>query len=171
MILNVWLWPAEIVNGSDMPPTVKVVLLVVALVMVTLAPLAVKVPDAIPLVPTTTFPRFSVDGETASWAVAVVPLPDSGMARLGFVASDATVKLPLAVPAAVGAKLTSRMTACPAASVIGAVTPLRLKADPLNPSCEIVMLEPPVLVNVSDKLAVLPTVTLPKFSAAAEGVS
>lgn len=153
-----------------MAPTVKAVLLVVAPVMVTLAPLAVNVAEAVPLVPTTTFPRFRVDGETASWAVAVVPVPDSDIVSVGFVASDFTIRFPLSIAAAVGAKLTSIVTACPTARVIGAATPLKVKPALIS-SCEIVMVEVPVFVNVSDNLAVLPTVTLPKLSVRAEGVS
>lgn len=103
--------------------------------------------------------------------MAVVPLPERGIVRVGFVASDVTVKFPFDVPAAVGAKVTSRVTDWPAARVIGAEIPPRLKFDPLSPSCEIVMLDVSVLVNVSDKVVELPTVKLPKFSLAAEGAN
>lgn len=65
-MVKVWLWPAEIVNGSVNPTTAKALLFVAALVMVTLAPLAVKDPEAVPLLPTTTLPKFRLPGETAS---------------------------------------------------------------------------------------------------------
>ena len=44
--------------------------------MVTLAPEAVKVPEAVPLVPTTTLPTTNVVGETLNCpAAVVVPVP------------------------------------------------------------------------------------------------
>jgi len=48
------------VTGSDRLPTVKSELLVLAPDTVTFAPLAVRVPEAEPLFPTTTLPRSSV---------------------------------------------------------------------------------------------------------------
>ena len=46
--------------------------------------------------------------------------------------------------------------------VRGKVNPLMEKAAPLPFACEMVTAEPPVLVRVSDKFALLPTCTLPK---------
>jgi hypothetical protein len=46
--------------------------------------------------------------------------------------------------------------------VTGAVIPLKLNPVPLIPTWEIVTLEPPVLVTVSDRDLLLPTVTLLK---------
>ena len=60
------LFPAAIVTGSDNPLTVKSELFVVAAVTVTLASDAIKLPDAVPLLPTATLPRFSVVGFTLS---------------------------------------------------------------------------------------------------------
>ena len=69
-------WPAGIVTGRDNPPKVKAELLLLAAVTVTLAPVALSVPEALPLDPTTTFPTASVVGETASCpAAAAVPVP------------------------------------------------------------------------------------------------
>jgi hypothetical protein len=51
---------------------------VLAAETVTLAPLAVRVPDAVPLLPSTTLPRASVVGATASCpfaGIVVVPVP------------------------------------------------------------------------------------------------
>jgi hypothetical protein len=42
--------------------------------------------------------------------------------------------------------------------------PLRLKPVPLIPACEIVTLEPPILVIVPERVGLLPTVTLPNAS-------
>ncbi len=82
-------------------------LFVLAPVTVTLAPLALTVPVAVPLDPTVTFPSGSVPGETLSCPTALVtPLPDTGIVKPGFVAVEVTVRFPLADPAEVGAKET-----------------------------------------------------------------
>lgn len=60
------LCPALIVCGSENPLIVKAELFVLAAVTVTLAPLAVSVPVAVPLEPTVTLPRGSVVGDTFS---------------------------------------------------------------------------------------------------------
>jgi hypothetical protein len=85
------------------------------------------------------------------------------MVRVGFEAFDVTVRLPLALPADCGVNVTVKVALWPAVRVIGVVTPLRLKPAPLIPTWEIVTLEPPVLVTVSDRACLLPTVTLPKL--------
>ena len=100
--VNGTLWPAGIVAGKLRPLKRNVDLLVLADVTVTLAPLAVKLHDADPLVPTTTLPRARVVGETESVPLVTVPVPDSGTVRVGFEALDAIVILPFTVPAAVG---------------------------------------------------------------------
>jgi len=64
--VNEAFWPAGIVTGSDSPLTTNTESFVLAAVTVTLAPLAVRVPDAVPLLPTTTLPKGSVVGVTLS---------------------------------------------------------------------------------------------------------
>lgn len=71
--VNGTLWPAAMVVGSDIPPTLNVVLLELAPVTVTLPPLAVSFPEAAPLDPTTTLPSSRVAGLTLSWAAVEVP--------------------------------------------------------------------------------------------------
>jgi len=66
--VNGTLCPAAIVTGKDSPPTENTELFVSAAVTVTLTPLAVRLPDAIPLAPSTTSPTPSVAGLTASCA-------------------------------------------------------------------------------------------------------
>lgn len=100
VIENEVLWPAGIVTGKLNPPIVNTELFVLAAVTVTFAPLAVNVPDALLLVPTTALPRLSVPGLTASCPTAVVPVPDRETVTLGFVASDVIVTFPEALPAA-----------------------------------------------------------------------
>ena len=100
------LWPAGMVTGSDSPPTLNTELFVFAPVTVTLAPVAVSSPDELPLVPTTTLPRSMVVGLTASCPTAAVPVPDKGIVRVGFEASDVMMRFPLALPADDGANET-----------------------------------------------------------------
>lgn len=68
-------WPTGIVRGREIPLMMKAVLFVLAPVIVTLEPVADKVPEAVPLVPTTTLPTAMVVGETLSCPAAVVPFP------------------------------------------------------------------------------------------------
>jgi hypothetical protein len=56
-----------------------------------------------------------------------------------------------------------KLALCPAVRVTGTVIPLRLNPVPLIPTWEIVTLDPPVLVTVSDRDCLFPTVTLPKL--------
>jgi len=125
------LWPAGMVTGSDSPPTLNTELLVLAPVTITVAPLAVSSPDELPLLPTSTLPRFNVVGLTASCPTAAVPLPDRGIARVGFDALEVMVRLPLALPADDGANETLKVALCPAVSVTGAVIPVKLNPEPL----------------------------------------
>jgi hypothetical protein len=64
--VNGTVWPAAIVTGKDRPLTENTELVVSADVIVTLAPLAVRLPEAAPLVPSTTLPIPSEAGLTIS---------------------------------------------------------------------------------------------------------
>src|SRR3954466_10961884 len=64
VMVNAALCPDGMVTGKERPPTLKAELLVLAPVTVTLPPLAVKLPDAVPLWPTTTLPNARVAGVT-----------------------------------------------------------------------------------------------------------
>ena len=97
------LCPAGIVTGSDSPPMLNTELLVIATVTVTLPPVAVKFPCAEPLVPTTTLPSPRIVGVILSCPTAPVPVPESGMVRVGFDAFEVMVRLPLALVAVAGA--------------------------------------------------------------------
>lgn len=55
--------PAVIIAGSDKPLTAKPELLLLTAVTVTLAPLALKLPEAVPLNPTKTSPAAKVAGD------------------------------------------------------------------------------------------------------------
>jgi hypothetical protein len=78
-------------------------------------------------------------------------VPDNAIVSVGLDAFDVMVIVPLAAPAAEGANFTVNVALCPAVKVTGAVIPLKLKSVPLIPTPEIVTLEPPVLVTVSDR--------------------
>ena len=64
--VNGMLCPAVIVTGSDKPITANTELFELAAVTVTFAPLALSVPEAVPLSPTVTLPRSRVAGLTVN---------------------------------------------------------------------------------------------------------
>jgi len=92
-----------------------------------------------------------------------MPVPDNGTASVGFDAFEVIVTFPLTAPADVGLNETLKVALRPAASVTGVAIPLKLNPVPLAPTWEIVTLDPPVFVTVSDKVCLLPTCTLPKL--------
>jgi hypothetical protein len=100
------LLPAAMVPGRDSPLITKRELFDVAPVTVTFAPLAVRVPDPVPLDPTTTLPTATGTGETLSCPATMAPVPVSATPREEFDPSDVTVTVPLAVVAVSGAKIT-----------------------------------------------------------------
>lgn len=162
--VNDALCPAAIVTGSDRPLRLNAPLLEPAPVTVTLAPLAVKVPVAVPLLPTATLPSASVVGATVSCPAAPpVPVPESGTTNVESDASEIMVTSPFTAPADAGLNETVKVLLCPGVNVTGMVIPLTLNPAPLAVSEEIVELIPPTLVNVSDKVWVVDTGTLPKL--------
>jgi hypothetical protein len=106
---NVDDWPAGMVAGSEIPERVNSLLLMLAELTVTDAPLAVRLPPSAELDPTFTLPKARVVGETAK-VPAAVPVPESAMASGEFEAVETTDKLPLAAPAAAGVKITVKVT-------------------------------------------------------------
>jgi hypothetical protein len=102
-------------------------------------------------------------GVALSCPATVEPTPARAIAKVGFDPLDVTVTLPLALAAAAGVKVTVKLALCPALSVTGVEIPLSVKPVPLIATCEIVTVEPPVFVTVSDSPRLLPTVTVPKF--------
>ena len=117
MIVKGALCPAGIVTGSDSPLILKAGLFVLAAVTVTPAPLAVRLPVAVPLLPLTTLPTASVEGEILSCPVVAVPIPDNETANVAFEALEETVTVPLALPDAVGENITLNGALWPAANV------------------------------------------------------
>lgn len=160
--VNGALWPAGMVTGSESPLTLKTELFEFAAVTVTLEPLAFKLPEAVPLVPTTTLPTPNVVGVAVSWPAAPTPVPESGMVNVGLEAFEVIVTFPLSAAADGGVNDTLNVALWPAVSVTGAEIPLKLNPVPLTPTCEMVTLEPPEFVTVSDSVCLVFTVTLPK---------
>src|SRR5215475_12969648 len=97
------------VNGNVKPLSVNSELLEFPEVTVTAAPVAFRVAGKLEFVPTTTFPKFRLDGFTES-CPAGVPVPDNGITRLGLEASETMVRFPLTVPDDCGAKITLKVT-------------------------------------------------------------
>jgi len=87
----------------------------------------------------------------------VIPVPERGMLRFVFDAVEVMLTLPLAPPPVVGLNTTENEMLCPAVKVTGKVSPLKLYPVPLALAAEMVRLDPPVLVSVSDKLVLLPS--------------
>jgi hypothetical protein len=74
-----------------------------------------------------------------------------------FDAVDTTERFPLAVVALVGVKVAVKVTLSLGVRLMGKFNPLIEKAAPVKFACEIVAVDLPVLVSVSDKFALLPT--------------
>ena len=164
------LCPAASVTGEN-PLNLKPVPLALAAEIERLVPpVFVNVSDKLVLLPTWTVPndRLVGVGVSVPWAT---PVAVSGMLKLEFVPLEVMLTLPLAAPLAVGVNSTAKDVLCPAASVTGLKGTLKLKPVPLALTVEIETLVPPVLVNVSDKLVLLPTWTLPNERLVAFGAS
>ena len=104
-------------------------------------------------------------------APCVTPVPESAMLKLGLLPLEVMLTLPLTAPLAAGANFTVNEVLCPAFNVKGKLSPLILNPVPLALAAEIVRLVPPEFVSVSDKLELLPTVTLPNAKLVGFGVS
>ena len=159
--LNVADWPAGIVTGNEMPESVNSLLVLLADETVTADPEALRLPPNDALDPTDTVPKLSEVGETANWPCPV-PVPENAMLSGEFEAVEITAIVPLAEPVLVGANVAVNVTLWFVARVAGSVSPLIENGADTPLTCEIVTDDPPVLVMVSDKFALLPTSTLPK---------
>jgi len=78
-----------------------------------------------------TLPKLRDVGLELSWPGVAVPLPDKATVRFGLEASEVTVTVPLALPAALGANFTLKLVLSPAFNVVGEVDPTKLKPVPL----------------------------------------
>jgi hypothetical protein len=124
----------------------------------------VTVSERVCLLPTATLPKLRLVGFDVSVPETAAPVPERGMFNVGFDAVEVSVTVPETAPAAVGANETLNVAVCPAVSVTGAVMPVRLNPEPLLiATWEMVTLDPPVFVTVSERVCLLPTVTVPKL--------
>jgi len=162
--VNVEASPSGIVTGNEIPESVNSPLLLLAEVTVTDVPLAVRLPPRAELDPTATLPKARVVGETAR-VPATDPVPESAMASGELDAVETTDKLPLAAPLAVGVNVAVKVTLSFVVRSRGKVRPVIEKPAPLNVACEIVIVDPLLLVRVSERLELWPGWTLPKESA------
>lgn len=145
------------------PFRVKPVPLMATCDIVTLDPPEfVRVSNNDELFPTVTLPKPRLVG-LAEIAPLEAPVAESGILNDGLDALDVTVTLPVALLAEVGVNTTWKVVFCPAPSVTGVVTPLKVNPVPVTPICEIVTLLPPVFVTVSRSDELFPTVTVPKL--------
>ena len=158
--------PTGIVAGNVKPLIVNAGLLLAAAVIVTIEPAEVRLPEAVPLLPTDTLPTSRVAGLTEScpgWA-SVTPVPVSDSVEVAFDALLEIEAVALKVPTAVGENVTVTVVLCPAATVTG-----RLGATSWKSWLEIETLltvtdAGPEFVATIDRVAVVPTATFPKFS-------
>lgn len=131
VIVNDTLCPAGTIVGSDKPPIANRELLELAAVTVTFAPVAVRVPVAVPLNVVNTFPSATGAGAALSAPAAADPVPAREIVKLGLDPFEVTVTAPLALLADAGAKVTVKVALCPAARVAGVEIPLTEKPVPL----------------------------------------
>jgi len=107
------------------------------------------------LVPTVTFPKLTLAGLALN-DPGPTPVPDKGISNGEFDASDVMVKVPLDELAATGLKVTLNETLWFGLSVTGSVNPLLENPAPVMLSCDMVTVDPPVLVKVSDSVELWP---------------
>jgi len=115
------------------------------------------------LYPPTNAEVLGVQDNVAECKLARTPDPESEMMVGEFVASLATMMLPVTVPATVGLKVTFNVVFCPGARIIPGETPLAVNPAPEILTLEIDTLEFPALVNVIPMTLLPPRTTLPKL--------
>jgi hypothetical protein len=122
------------------------------------------------LFPIGTLPKEALEGFATS-EPATRPIADRGRFKVGFAPLLTRVTLPATFPPACAANVMLKLALCPAASVSGRLSPLRLKPAPEIEACEIVMLDPPVLLIFPVNVWLDPTRTLPKSKLTGVAVS
>lgn len=105
VIVNPELWPDAIVFGNVIPLKENHVPFRLADEIVMSVELAVKVPLRDLLCPVFTLPKLRVEGLAVS-CPAATPVPESTIDKVGFDASDTSVRLPLDAPPVCGLYVT-----------------------------------------------------------------
>ena len=100
-----------------------------------------------------------------------MPVPESETVKVELEALETTVMPPFTLTADCGVNTALKGTLAPGLSTIGTLHPLMLNPAPVAVACEIVTLDPPVLVSESVKVRLLPTWALPKARLAGLEVS
>src|SRR3989449_10701390 len=116
------------------------------------------------LLPTVTFPKLKLVGLAVRRKVEVTPVPLNAMVEGELGASLTSERLPVTLPALVGAKATLKLVLCPALRVSGTVRPVMLKPFPEGVACEMVILPVPELIRVMVWVLRVPTATSPKLT-------
>ena len=119
--------------------------------------------------PTVTLPKLTLEGVTE--ICGCIPVPLSEIVAGELVALLTTATLPARLPAEAGANVTLKEVDWPAARFSGSVIPLVLNPVPVALTCEMEMLEFPVLEIVTLCVALVPVVRLPKLSDAGDAES
>jgi hypothetical protein len=163
--LNVVLSPAPNVSGALSPLILIPAPDAVAPVIVTLAvPAFVNVIDWVPLLPTATDPKFTLEGLALSWPC--IPVPVNAIVA-GEPGALLTIEMPpVAAPAEAGVKMAENDALLPALIVIGMLAPLMLNPVPDGDAAVTVKLAAPTFVSVTVCVPLLPTDTLPKATLA-----
>jgi len=107
----------------------------------------------------------------AGACAGAVPVPESGTVKAELEALDTTVMPPFTLAADCGVNTALKFTLAPGLSTTGTLTPLMLNPAPVAVACEMVTLDPPVLVSEFAKVTLLPTLALPKARLAGLEVS
>lgn len=129
--VKVALCPAVSVTGAVIPLRLKPVPVTAAWEIVTVAPpVLVTVSEIDCLLPSVTLPKLRLEGFDPR-SPGEIPAPDKAIVNVGLDPVEVMVTVPLALPADVGVNITLKVVLCPAASVTGAVIPLRLKPVPV----------------------------------------
>ncbi len=111
--------------------------------------------------PTATLLKFTLVGITL--ICGCMPLPLSEIVAGELVALLTTLRLPVALTAVPGAKLTMSAKLWPAARVMAPVKPLTPNPPPVVVTCEMLTLPVPVFVSETDWEAEVPTKAFPKL--------
>ncbi len=157
--------PAPSASGELNPLMLRPVPDTVALDIVTLAePEFVNVMDWLPLLPTATDPKFTLEGLAATWPC--MPVPDNAIDAGEPGALLAIAMLPVEAPEVVGVKIAENEALLPALIVIGMVAPLMLNPVPEADALVTVNVPVPAFVSVTVCVPLLPTETLPNATLA-----
>lgn len=120
------------------------------------------------VLPSATFPKFTLEGLAEICACAPAPL--TGTVIAGVAPLFAMEMLPETLPTAVGANCTVKLKVAPALIVAGIGGPLTVIPDPLAVAADTEIIPVPEFVNVRLFEALPPTLTLPKFIDAGDAV-